>query len=100
MSTPRIRGMRSPLALALLMAGIAANHVHLAMAPDDLAILANALHAGADFHLGPLGAEILEITIVGKQSRGLKGNSRVWSPFCTPRQVPHSCSEIRWLVSS
>src|SRR4051794_232693 len=58
MSTPRIRGIR-PIsvgqcrgcsALPLLVAGVLADHVHLAPAADDLAALADALHARSDLH--------------------------------------------------
>jgi hypothetical protein len=38
------------LALPLLVAGIGAHYVHPTLAPDHLAVLANLLHAGADFH--------------------------------------------------
>src|SRR3954465_1545604 len=58
MSTPRIRGIR-PIsvgqcrgisALPLLVAGVLADHVHLAPAANDLAALADALHARSDLH--------------------------------------------------
>src|SRR6185312_6535177 len=73
MSTPRIRGIRlhlheanrrsrhaaarpeaaahpSSSALSLLVAGVVADHVHLAPAADDLAMLANPLDARSDLH--------------------------------------------------
>jgi hypothetical protein len=52
MSTPRIRGMddMAPLALSLLMARVAANHVQLSVPPYELAVFANALHAGSNLH--------------------------------------------------
>ena len=37
-------------ALPLLVAGVLADHVHLAPAADDLAVLADALHARSDLH--------------------------------------------------
>jgi hypothetical protein len=39
-----------PLTLALLMARIGADNIDHAAAADDLAVLANSLDAGSDFH--------------------------------------------------
>src|ERR1700733_10605182 len=50
-STPRIRGMVVLLlALALFVTGIVADHQHLAVAADDLAILADPFHARSHLH--------------------------------------------------
>jgi hypothetical protein len=37
-------------ALALLVSGVAANHQYLAVAADDLAVLADPLHACSNLH--------------------------------------------------
>jgi hypothetical protein len=55
-STPNKRGivykllLSNELALPLFVAGVAAHDVHHAAAADNLAILANTLDAGTDFH--------------------------------------------------
>src|SRR5262249_36316439 len=59
MSTPWIRGMECLLgawsALALLVARVAADDVQLALAPHQLAVLADTLHTGTNFHRPPPG---------------------------------------------
>ena len=51
-STPEIRAMLCvPLALALLVPGVAADDVNAAVAPDDPALLTHSLHACSDFHM-------------------------------------------------
>jgi hypothetical protein len=52
MSTPRIRGIASPLqsALALFVVRVGANDVHAALAADDLAIFATATDGWMNLH--------------------------------------------------
>jgi hypothetical protein len=40
----------APSALSLLVAWIAANHIKLAVPAHELAVFANALHTGPNFH--------------------------------------------------
>src|SRR4051794_36732284 len=51
MSTPRIRGIDSLLALPLLVPRVGANHQQLAVPADQLAVLADTLDARTHFHV-------------------------------------------------
>src|SRR5947209_5677062 len=50
MSTPEIRAMRSPSALALLVTGVRADDAHRPVPADHLALLADLLDGRTDLH--------------------------------------------------
>src|SRR5262245_31945863 len=96
MSTPWIRGMECLLgawsALALLVARVAADDVQLALAPHQLAVLADTLHTGTNFHRPPPGgfgpgAGGETIFLAGSERTG-KGEKTGGGPFRYKTCIP------------